>query len=160
MLGARTIITSSSDQKLAKMQDIGADLCINYTKNPDWDKDVLDATGGEGANLILEVGGADTLARSMQCVSTNGQIALIGMVSGSQQVNLQPLLTRAASVRGIYVGNRRMFSEMIAAIDHNGMEPIIDRVFDFEDAPAAYRHLRSGTHVGKIVISQTGPSGK
>jgi len=153
MLGARTIITSSSDAKLERMKALGADLCINYQARPDWERDVIDATDGEGADLILEVGGGNTLEKSMRCVATGGQIAYIGMVAGDAAIDPRPLIGRAASLRGIYVGNRRMFREMVMAIDQNGLEPVIDRVFPFHQAPEAYRHLQAKDHVGKVVIA-------
>lgn len=152
MLGARAIITSRSDEKLARMADLGADVTINYTTTPEWERAVLDATGGDGVDLVLEVGGEQTMAKSMACTRHGGQIALIGMVSGQADVNPFPLLTRSVSLRGVYVGSRRMFSEMNAAIETNGLQPVIDRAFAFEDAQRAYRHLRSQTHVGKVVI--------
>jgi NADPH:quinone reductase-like Zn-dependent oxidoreductase len=153
MMGARTIITSSSDAKLERMKALGADLCINYQARPDWERDVIDATDGEGADLILEVGGGNTLEKSMRCVATGGQIAYIGMVAGDAAIDPRPLIGRAASLRGIYVGNRRMFREMVMAIDQNGLEPVIDRVFPFHQAPEAYRHLQAKDHVGKVVIA-------
>jgi len=152
MLGGRAIITSSRGDKLARMADLGADVTINYATTPEWERVVLEATGGEGVDLVLEVGGEHTMAKSMACTRYGGQIALIGMVSGQAEVDAFPLLTRSVSLRGVYVGSRRMFSEMNAAIDTNGLQPVIDRSFAFEEAQSAYRHLRSQTHVGKVVI--------
>jgi len=152
LLGGRAIITSSSHEKLAHMADLGADVTINYATTPEWDRVVLDATDGEGVDLVLEVGGEHTMARSMRCTRYGGQIALIGMVSGLADVNPFPLLSRSVSLRGVYVGSRRMFREMNAAIDISGLKPLIDRSFPFEGARNAYRHLRSQTHMGKVVI--------
>jgi NADPH:quinone reductase-like Zn-dependent oxidoreductase len=152
MLGGRAIITSSSDDKLARMADLGADVTINYATTPEWERVVLDATGGEGVDLVLEVGGGHTMTKSMACTRYGGQIALIGMVSGQADMNPFPLLARSVSLRGVYVGSRRMFGEMNAAIDTNRLQPVIDRSFPFAEAQSAYRHLRSQTHVGKIVI--------
>jgi len=156
MFGARAIITSSSDEKLARMTELGADVTINYTTTPDWDRAVLDATDGEGADMILEVGGAGTLDKSMNCVRYDGEIALIGILTGVQgEVNPRGLVGRSASMRGVYVGSRRMFTDMNAAIAINGLTPVIDQVFDFEATKDAYRHLESQTHVGKVVIGHT-----
>lgn len=152
MLGGRAIIISSSDDKLARMADLGADVTINYATTPEWERVVLEATGGEGIDLVLEVGGERTMAKSMACTRYGGQIALIGMVSGQADVDPFPLLARSVSLRGVYVGSRRMFSEMNAAINASGLQPVIDRSFAFEEAQSAYRHLRSQTHVGKVVI--------
>lgn len=152
MMGARAIITSSSDEKLERMQALGADTTINYRANEEWQNAVLGATNGQGADLVVEVGGGATLERSMACTRFGGEIALIGMVSGQASVNPFPLLSRSVNLRGVYVGSRRMFSEMVAAIDANAMQPVIDQVFAFDEAQAAYRHLRGQEHVGKVVI--------
>ncbi len=154
MMGARTIITSSSDEKLARMRALGADAVINYATHENWAEVVLESTGGVGADLVLEVGGAGTLAQSMACTRHGGQIALIGILAGaSGQVNPGQLVGRSVDLRGIYVGSLEMFAEMNAAIDLHGLEPLIDEVFPFEQAAAAYRHLASQTHVGKVVVS-------
>ena len=154
MMGARAIITSSSDAKLERMRDLGADVTINYSQTPDWEQAVLEATGGLGADLVLEVGGAGTLAKSMACTRFDGQIALIGILTGvAGEVNPGPLVGRSVSLRGVYVGSRRMFVEMNQAIDANGLDPLIDAEFEFDDARAAYRHLESQAHIGKVVIN-------
>lgn len=154
MFGARTIITSSSNDKLAAMAKLGADVVINYAERPDWDQAVLEATGGEGVDLVLEVGGAGTLARSMACTRFGGQLALIGILTGpAGQVNPGLLVGRSMDLRGVYVGSRAMFADMNAAIGHNGLSPLIDRVFPFEMAEEAYRYLESQAHIGKVVIS-------
>ena len=154
MMGARTIITSSSEDKLARMRQLGADVVINYTERPDWDQAVLEATNGVGVDLVLEVGGAGTLAASMACTRFGGHIALIGILSGvAGEVNPGLLVGRSMDLRGVYVGSREMFAAMNAAIDHKGLEPLIDRVFPFEEADAAYRHLESQAHIGKVVVA-------
>ncbi len=154
MMGARTIITSSSDAKLEQMTDLGADVTVNYRNVPEWERAVLDATDGVGVDLVLEVGGAGTLARSMECTRYEGQIALIGILTGvAGETSPRPLVTRSVSLRGVYVGSRRMFAEMNAAIDLNGLDPIIDSEFGFEDMRAAYRYVESQAHVGKVVIN-------
>lgn len=154
LLGARTIITSSSDEKLARLEPFEADATINYTAHERWSDVVLEETGGLGAELILEVGGAGTLAQSMRCTRHGGQIALIGILTGtSGQVNPGLLVGRSVDLRGLYVGSREQFADMNAAIDQHGLEPLIDRVFPFADAAAAYEHLASQHHIGKVVIS-------
>jgi len=156
MMGARTIITSSSDDKLQQMKSLGADVTINYGSELDWDKAVLDATDGVGVDTVLEVGGAGTLGKSMACTRFEGQIALIGILTGTAgAANPGMLVGRSLSIRGVYVGSRRMFTEMNAAIDRNGLTPVIDQVFAYEQAPDAYRHLDSQTHVGKVVIAHS-----
>jgi len=154
MLGARTIITSSSDEKLAGMADLGADVGINYSAHPRWSDIVLEETGGIGADLVLEVGGAGTLAQSMACTRHGGQIALIGILTGpSGEVNPGLLVGRSVDLRGLYVGSREMFAEMNAAIETNGLDPLVDRVFPFEQAAEAYDYLASQAHIGKVVVS-------
>jgi NADPH:quinone reductase-like Zn-dependent oxidoreductase len=154
MMGARTIITSSSDEKLARMRALGADVEINYSAHPRWSDIVLEETGGAGADLVLEVGGAGTLAQSMACTRHGGQIALIGILTGtSGEVNPGLLVGRSVDLRGVYVGSREMFADMNAAIDHNGLEPLIDEVFPFDRAAEAYRYLASQAHIGKVVVT-------
>lgn len=153
MFGARTVITSSSDDKLARMRALGADVTINYAEQPEWDKAVIEATGG-GADVVLEVGGAGTLPRSLNAVRFGGQVALIGILTGTAgEVNPWPLVGKSTDLRGVYVGSREMFADLNAAIDANGLDPVIDRVFPFAEADAAYAHLESQRHVGKVVVA-------
>jgi NADPH:quinone reductase-like Zn-dependent oxidoreductase len=152
--GARTIITSSSDEKLARAKALGADETINYKTHPEWDKEVLRLTGGKGVDIVLEVGGGETFARSMNSVRASGQIAVIGVltgVAGTVPVGLIGLQT--LSVRGIYVGSVAMFEDMNRAIAANQLRPVIDRVFTFEQSADALRYMQSAQHFGKIVIS-------
>lgn len=154
MHGARVIITSSSDEKLARAKALGADETINYNSTPEWDKEVLRLTGGKGVDIVLEVGGGQTFPRSMNSVRTSGQIAVIGVLSGFMatlpvgMIGLQSL-----GVHGIYVGSVAMFEDMNRAIAANQSHPVIDRVFRFEQTADALRYMQSGQHFGKIVIS-------
>ncbi len=152
-MGARVVLTSSSDEKLERAKSMGANALINYKRTPDWEKEVLKATDGRGVDCIVEVGGPGTLARSMEAVGFAGRIALIGAVAGFQgETNPRPLMRKGASIHGIFVGSRAMFENMSAAIEVNGIKPVIDRVFPFAEAIEAYRHLKSAVHFGKIVI--------
>jgi NADPH:quinone reductase-like Zn-dependent oxidoreductase len=150
--GARVLITSSSDEKLAQAMKMGAAAGVNYRTMPDWDKWVKTQTGGVGVDHVVEVGGAGTLEKSFKAVRTGGRIALIGVLSGAGLVNPIPILMRSLSVRGIFVGSRNMFLEMNRAFDLHQIRPVIDRVFAFADFPAALKHLESATHFGKIVV--------
>jgi NADPH:quinone reductase-like Zn-dependent oxidoreductase len=153
MAGARVIATSSSDHKLSRALELGAAQGINYKTTPDWDKRARELTGGKGVDQIIEVGGAGTLTRSMRAVRTGGYIALIGVLSGvTAEVNPMPILMRSIRVQGIFVGSRAMFEAMNRAIEIAGMHPIIDRVFEFDQAPQALEYLESGAHFGKVVI--------
>ncbi len=154
MHGARVIITSSSEEKLARAKALGADETINYKTTPEWDKEVLRLTGGQGADIVLEVGGAETFPRSMNSVRASGQIAVIGVltgVAGTIPVGLIGIQT--LSVHGIFVGSVAMFQDMNRAIAANQLRPVIDRVFPFEQSLDALRYLQSARHVGKIVIT-------
>jgi len=152
--GARVIITSSSDEKLARAKALGADETINYKSTPEWDKEVLRLTGGRGVDMVLEVGGGETFARSMNSVRASGQMAVIGVLSGvvgAIPVGLIGIQT--LSVRGIFVGSVAMFEDMNRAIAAHQMRPVIDRVFGFEQSADALRYMQSAQHFGKIVIS-------
>ena len=152
-MGIRVIITSSSDDKLARAKQLGADHGINYKTTPDWDKAALEITGGRGVDCVVEVGGAGTIARSFAAIRVGGRVGLIGNLSGPPtELNPGLILAKRANVQGISVGSTEMFESMNRAIAANKVRPVIDKVFGFDDAQAAYQHMASGTHFGKIVI--------
>ena len=151
MAGARVIITSGSDEKLERAKQLGASDGVNYKTTPEWDKKVRDLTGGVGVDRVVEVGGAGTLPRSLKAVRVGGHVALIGVLTGGE-CNPMPVLMKAVRLQGVFVGSRAMFEAMNRAVALHGMRPVIDRVFPFEEARAAYRHLESGAHFGKIVL--------
>jgi len=153
MAGARVLVTSSSDEKLARAKAQGADGTINYRTHPEWDREVLRLTDGRGVDHVLDVGGAGTLARSIGAVAVGGQVSMIGVLTGVGTAGSPyGLLAKQATLRGVYVGSRGQFERMNAAIATHRMQPVIDREFDFDDAPAAYRHLEGAGHFGKVVI--------
>lgn len=153
LAGARVIATSSSDQKLERVRALGASDGVNYKTTPDWDARVRELTGAQGVDHIVEVGGAGTLPRSLRAVRMGGRISLIGVLSGgSGELGLFPILMKNVRIQGIYVGSRALFEAMNRAIAFHQLRPVIDRVFPFAEAPAALRHLESGSHFGKIVI--------
>ncbi len=151
-LGARAIITSSSDEKLSRALALGADAGTNYKTNPDWDKWARQQTGGTGVDVVIEVGGAGTLDRSLKAVKTGGHVALIGVLAGGTTFNPMFVLMKAVRLQGVFVGSRAMFEAMNEVIAAKQMRPVIDRVFPLADAPAAFRHLESGSHFGKVVV--------
>jgi len=152
-LGIQAIVTSSSDEKLAKAKQLGARLGINYKTTPDWEKAAMEFTGGRGVDHVVEVGGAGTLARSFGALRVGGRISMIGNLSGpATELNPGLIMGRRANIQGISVGSTQMFEALNRAVEANKIKPVIDRVFDFADAPAAYRHMASGAHFGKIVI--------
>ena len=155
LAGARVIATSSSDAKLDRVRALGVADGINYQTTPDWDVAVRNLTGDEGVDHIVEVGGPGTLPRSMKSVKVGGHIALIGVLTKGE-INPLPLVSKSIRLQGIYVGSRLMFENMNRAIALSGIKPVIDRVFPFDQAVAAYEHLASGSHLGKIVV-QVGP---
>jgi NADPH:quinone reductase-like Zn-dependent oxidoreductase len=151
MNGARAVITSSSNDKLERVRALGADVTINYRTNPNWDQAVLDEAGG--ADIVVETGGIGTLGQSLNACRPNARVGLIGALAGrAEQPSLGPLLLRNLVLKGITSGSRTMLEEFVAAVEVNGFDPVIDRVFDFDDARAAYEYLDSGSHIGKIVI--------
>ncbi len=152
MFGARVVATSSNDEKIERLKDLGADNTINYRTREDWDTAVLESVGKPGVDHVIEVGGADTLARSLNSVRIGGHIALIGALSGSGTINPINVFMKSVRLQGIFTGSRTMFEDMNRAISVNKLEPVIDRVFDFDDVKAALNHMGSGSHFGKIVV--------
>lgn len=151
--GLRTIITSSSDDKLQRARELGAHHTINYRSIPEWQDEVLHLTHGQGANVVLEVGGQGTVNRSVTACAMGGSVAIIGGVSGfGGEVNPATLLSSAKRMVGIYVGSRAMLEDVMRFADVTGLQPVIDQVFPFEQAQDAYRHMESGSHFGKVVI--------
>jgi NADPH:quinone reductase-like Zn-dependent oxidoreductase len=151
-LGARPLITSGHDEKLNRALAMGASAGVNYKTNPDWDKWAREQTDGTGVDIVVEVGGAGTLERSAKAARYGGHIALIGVLAGPGSFNPVLVLMKALRVQGVFVGSRAMFEDMNRLVVRDGIKPVIDRVFPFGDAPAAFRHLESGSHFGKVVV--------
>jgi NADPH:quinone reductase-like Zn-dependent oxidoreductase len=151
LMGAQVFATSSSDEKLARAKALGAAHGINYKANPDWEQKVAELSGG-GVDHVVEVGGPATFARSLRAVRVGGKVSMIGVLAGAAEINPMAIFARRANVQGISVGSLAMFEAMNRAIAVNGLKPVIDKVFAFDDAPAAYHHLQSGQHFGKVVI--------
>jgi len=153
LLGARAILTSSSDEKLEIARKLGADETVNYKAQPDWDKAVVERTDGRGADVVVEVGGAGTLDKSLAAVRVGGTVCLIGVLTGvAGPVATASILRRHVRLQGIYVGSREMFEEMNRAIAQHGLRPWIGKTFAFDDARAAYDYLASSAHTGKVTI--------
>ena len=151
MLGARAVITSSSDEKLERASALGAWATVNYKSAPQWDEAVLDLTGGAGVDHTVEVGGAGTLEKSITATKVGGSIGLIGVLTGGR-INPTLVMRKSIRLQGIYVGSRRMFEDMNRAIEHHAMRPVIDTCHDFGDAHAAYHAMRAAGHFGKLVV--------
>jgi len=151
--GARVIITSSSDAKLEKARALGADAVINYTQVPEWAAEVLRLTGGEGADLVLEVGGAKTVEQSVAAVRMQGMVVIIGAVSGpGGAIAPRSLIVGAKRVQGVFVGSRQMHEDLARFVELAQIKPVVDRVFAAADAPDAYRYFEAGRHFGKVAL--------
>ena len=151
--GYRTVITSSSDEKLARAKALGADHTVNYRTTPDWSKPVREATGGKGADFIMEVGGGGTIQESMRAIRIGGHIALIGVVAGAgDPFNPAALIGNSAKLQGLSVGSRDMFEAMCRAIELRRISPVVDKVFPFTEVAAAFKSMQGGEHFGKIVL--------
>ncbi|WP_413723954.1 zinc-dependent alcohol dehydrogenase family protein [Sodalis sp. RH16] len=152
-LGANVIATTSSEEKAAKLRALGADTVINYAAHGEWQHEVLAATGGIGVDRVIETGGPGTLERSLQATAMHGRVVVIGVLAGPGTINPAPILQKRLTLTGISTGSRDMFEQMNRALEQWALHPIIDTVFPFEEARAAYDYLLSGKHLGKVVIS-------
>lgn len=152
--GMATIATSSSDEKLDRLTTLGADHVINYRENPDWGKTVLALTDGKGADLVVEIGGAETIRQSLRATRNGGTLSLIGNVSGSvADINLPHVFMFHKRLIGIATGSVADFKAMMAEINQNGLRPVLDdRVHDFDGLGAALQALPKGQHFGKVVV--------
>lgn len=152
--GLETVITSSSDEKLDRARALGADHVVNYGTHPEWDREVLEATRGEGVHRVVEVGGKGTLPRSAATLRPGGALALVGGLAGFDgSIGLTSLIVGAKRAFGVFVGSRRMLEDLARFVESRELRPVIDKTFDFDDTRAAYAHLESGRHFGKVAIS-------
>ena len=152
LFGARVISTTGSDEKVERLKELGADEVINYNTREDWDTAVLDLTGKRGVDHVIEVGGSGTLGRSLNAVRLGGHVAMIGALTAAGDFNPITVFMKVLRVQGIFVGSRTIFEEMLKAVVSSKMTPVVDRVFDFEDAKGAMQYMHSGAHFGKVVI--------
>lgn len=153
MAGANVIATSSSDEKLATLKQLGADHVINYKKTEHWGELAREITHGRGVDHVIEVGGPATLAQSMMAARVGGHISVIGILTGlGGELSIVTALIKQLRLQGLIVGNRRQQMDMINAIDANHMRPIIDKVFPLEDIVQAFKYQESNQHVGKICL--------
>ncbi len=151
--GARAIVTSSSNDKLARVRALGAASTVNYVETPEWSGAVRAATHNVGVHQVLEVGGTETLPQSIASLAPGGHIALIGGLSGfGGDIPARALMHANATVSGIYVGSRENFEAMRAFIERHRIRPVIDRTYELDQALAAYERVDAGRHLGKVVI--------
>lgn len=153
MVGATVIATSSSDEKLARLKQMGADHVLNYKTEADWGQKARDLSAGNGVDHVIDVGGADTLDQSLDAVRVGGQILVIGILSGlSCEMNIVKALIKQARLQGVLVGNRAQQLEMVKAIDANQIKPVVDKVFALDDMVDAFKYQESNKHFGKICL--------
>jgi NADPH:quinone reductase-like Zn-dependent oxidoreductase len=153
LLGARVIVTSSSDDKLVQARRLGAWQEINYLDDLEWGKTARALTGGVGVDHIVEVGGAGTLAQSLQAIRVGGEITLVGVLAGgASELSIVPVFMKQVRIQGLLVGSRQAFERMNRAIAQHELRPVVDRVVPFAEARDAFEHLKSGAHFGKVCI--------
>jgi len=152
LFGARVISTTSSDEKAERLRSLGADEVINYKATPDWDKEVMKITGGLGADVIVEVGGAGTLSKSFHSAHADTRIAIVGLLAGPSGGEGFDFLGWIAKTYRTGTGSRQHFEEMNRAISYHKLKPVVDRVFGFDEAREAYDYFNAQKHFGKVVI--------
>jgi NADPH:quinone reductase-like Zn-dependent oxidoreductase len=151
LIGARVIIISSSPERCAILKTLGADEAIDYRAQPDWNLAVRNLTGGAGADLTIEIGGAETMQRSLAATRIGGRLAPVGLLTG--RPNTASFVgASSVDITTIRVGSRQDFEAMNRAIDFHKIRPVIDTRYAFAQLPDALRHLKSGRHLGKIVV--------
>ncbi len=156
MQGARVVATTSSEEKAERLRALGAEEVVNYRQETRWGR-LLRRWSGGGVDHVVEVGGAGTLAQSLDAVRPGGTVSLIGVLAGVREpLNVLPVLMKKVRVQGIFVGHRQGFEALCRAVDAHQLRPVVDRVFAFEEAPAAFAHLASGAHFGKVCLSFQG----
>lgn len=158
LLGAYAIVLSSSDDKLARAQALGADEVLNYTKEPAWGRTVKAMaqrlTGRDGVDHVVELGGTSTLEQSLRAVRAGGTLSMIGVLGGAKlEAPLGLVVTRAVRLQGVTVGSRDDFVAMCTAMARTQLRPVVDSVYPFEALTDALTHLQSGQHFGKVCIS-------
>jgi NADPH:quinone reductase-like Zn-dependent oxidoreductase len=154
MLGAQVIATSSSDAKLERLKELGADLLINYRRDPSWGETARRLTGGRGVDATIDVGGPSTLQQSLLAVRVGGHVSMIGVLGGiTAELPMIPMLSKQICLQGALVGSRRQQQDLVRAIDANGMRPVLDRHFDVDAIVNAFRYQETNQHFGKIILN-------
>lgn len=150
--GARVIATTGADDKAARLKAMGVNDVINYRTTPDWHRSVRELTGGRGADVVVDIGGPGSVAKSIAAIRYCGHVSVVGNLAGQATIDPAQLFAKRATMCGIQVGSRDTFEAMNRAIEVGKLKPVIDRVFEFGEARAAYAHLASAKHFGKVVI--------
>jgi len=154
LLGAHVTVISSSDERMQRVRQLGADATINYRATPEWAKASREITGGRGYDMIFELGGEKTLPQSLRCIRPGGTLAMIGVLTGGEMAtSLGLIVTRQVRLQGITVGHRDGFEAMLRAFEQHQLRPVVDRVFAFDELKQAMAHLKSGAQFGKVCIA-------
>ncbi len=152
-MGARVFATSSSDDKLARLKEMGAAGLVNYREDRSWGESVAGLTGGRGVDHVVEVGGPATLAQSIAACRIGGHMALIGVLTGrGGEVPTAAMMAKHQCLQGLIVGSRRMQQDFVRALEVTGIRPVIDRTFALEEIADAFAHEELGRHFGKIAL--------
>ena len=151
---AKVIITSSSEAKLGKARELGADFVINYKNTPDWEAKVHQMTEAKGVDVVIETVGGSNLGRSLQALKIGGHISIVGLLAGFEaKIDVLSLIHQQATIRGLEVGGTHQFEAMNRAIEAFDIHPVIGRIFTLEQTEAALEYLEQGLHFGKVVIT-------
>lgn len=155
-MGAQVAITSSSDEKLEQCRALGADFTVNYRERPDWAAALLEATGGRGADVVVDTLGFPVMGETIAACAVNARIGTVGALAGTAQspvgVSQGLMIARNIAIKGVASGSRAMLQQAMIVLAKSGSQMVVDRTFAFADAPAAYAHLASGAHLGKVAI--------
>lgn len=151
--GARVFAITGSQAKVGRLERLGAEHVIHYEREPEWSRAVLEATGGVGVDRVVETGGASTIDESIKATAIGGSISLVGLLTGAGgRLDMLPILTKTLRIQGVIVGSVEMFERMIGMIEHLSIRPVIDEAFEMQDIAAAFEYLKSGRHLGKVII--------
>ncbi len=154
LLGAHVTVISSRDDRIERAKELGADVGVNYRTTPEWAKATRDITSGRGYDLIVELGGEKTLPQSLRCIRPGGTVAMIGVLSGgAMTASLGFVVTRQVRLQGVTVGHRDGFEAMLRALEQHKIQPVVDRVFAFDELKEAMAYLKSGAQFGKVCLS-------
>ena len=151
-LGATAVITSSSDEKLQRARELGADETINYAATPEWGPEAFKLSGG-GVDVVVETGGMGTLGQSLQALGLNGSIGMLGALGGiTAEMSAMALIGKCASIHGITVGAREDHAALSEHLVEQGISAVIDREFALDEGPEAIQAIARGDHFGKLLV--------
>jgi NADPH:quinone reductase-like Zn-dependent oxidoreductase len=151
--GARVFAITGSQTKVAKLECLGAEHVVRYEREPEWSRAILEVTGGAGVDHVVETGGAGTIDESIKATAIGGSISLVGLLTGAGgRLDMLPILAKTLRIQGVVAGSVEMFERMIGMIEHLGIQPVIDEAFEMQDIAAALAYLKSGRHLGKVII--------